>query len=54
VVSSDVFSGGRYYEEESLRYLRNLAELNRRLAGGAELVVEAVCGIPNVLKGKLP
>ena len=37
-----------------LRYLRNLAELNRRLAGGAELVVEAVCGIPNVLKGKLP
>ncbi len=54
VVSSDVFSGGRNYEEESLRYLRNLAELNRRLAGGAELVVEAVCGIPNVLKGKLP
>ena len=54
VVSNDVFSGGSDYGEESLRYVRELAKLNRLLAKEADLVVEVVCGLPNVLKGELP
>jgi hypothetical protein len=34
--------------------MRALAALNRALAARAELVVEVVCGVPNVLKGELP
>ena len=54
VVTNEVFSGGTDYGEESLRYMRLLAELNRELAARADLVVELVCGLPNVLKGELP
>ena len=54
VVTNEVFSGGADYDAECLRYLRALADLNRWLAGRAELVVEVVCGLPNVLKGELP
>ena len=34
--------------------MRLLADLNRELAKRADLVVETVCGLPNVLKGELP
>lgn len=54
VVTNEVFSGGADYTEESLCYLRVLAGLNRELAAHADLVVEVVCGLPNVLKGELP
>ena len=54
VVTNEVFSGGADYAEESLRYMRTLAELNRELAARADLAVEVVCGLPNVLKGSLP
>ena len=54
VVSNEIFSDGINYEGETLRYLKNLAQLNRMLAAEAELVVEIVCGLPNVLKGRLP
>ena len=54
VVTNEVFSGGADYGEESLRYMRDLAELNRELAARADLVTEIVCGLPNVLKGELP
>lgn len=54
VVTNEVFSGGTDYAEESLRYMRLLAELNRELAARADLAVEVVCGLPNVLKGSLP
>lgn len=53
VVTNEVFSGGAEYGEESLRYLRALADLNRELAARADLAVEIVCGLPNVLKGEL-
>lgn len=53
VVTNEVFSGGSDYEADTLNYLRNLAEINRRLAEKAELVVEVVCGVPNILKGAL-
>ncbi len=54
VVTNEVFSGGSDYGEESLQYMRRLAELNRSLAAGADLVVEVICGLPNILKGELP
>ena len=54
VVSNEVFSGGRDYGEETLAYLRDLAEANRRLAARADLVAELVCGMPDVWKGALP
>ena len=54
VVSNEVFSGGAEYDAESLRYMRALAELNRALAARADLAVEIVCGLTNVLKGALP
>ena len=54
VVTNEVFSGGADYDQESLRYMRALADLNRWLAARADLAVEVVCGLPNVLKGKLP
>ena len=54
VVTNEVFSGGADYDAESLQYMRNLADLNRMLAARADLVVEVVCGLPNVWKGELP
>ena len=52
VVTNEVFSGGKDYEGETLRYLRELAQINRVLAARADLVVEVVCGLPNLLKGE--
>lgn len=54
VVTNEVFSDGADYDAESLRYMRLLAELNREIAARADLAVELVCGLPNVLKGELP
>ena len=54
VVSNEIFSGGAAYEGETLAYMQNLAKLNRCLAERADLAVEVVCGLPNVLKGELP
>ena len=52
VVTNEVFSGGKDYEGETLRYLRELAQINRTLAARADRVVEVVCGLPNLLKGE--
>lgn len=54
VVTNEIFSDGGRYDEMTDLYLRNLARLNRELAREADLVTEVVCGLPNVLKGKLP
>ena len=54
VVTNEVFSGGTDYGEGTLQFLQELAALNRELAAKADLVAEAVCGLPNVLKGALP
>jgi adenosylcobinamide kinase/adenosylcobinamide-phosphate guanylyltransferase len=54
VVTNEVFSGGADYEDGTLQFLQELADLNRELAASADLAVEAVCGLPNVLKGALP
>ena len=54
VVTNEVFSGGADYGKGTLQFLQELAALNRELAAKADLVAEAVCGLPNVLKGALP
>lgn len=54
VVSNEIFSGGEENEGETLAYMGHLARLNRELAAKADLVVEVLCGLPNVLKGELP
>lgn len=51
VVSNEVFSGGRCYQGDTLRYLHLLARVNRALAARAEWVWEVACGIPVAQKG---
>ena len=50
IVTNEVFSGGKNYEEETLAYMRALARINRRLAKKADVAAELVCGLPNYLK----
>ena len=52
VVTNEVFSGGSDYEGDTLRFLWELAALNRALAARADRVVELVCGLEHVLKGE--
>ena len=54
VVSNEVFAGGRHYEEGTMAYLRQLAQINRCLAAMADNVCEVACGIPVYYKGKEP
>lgn len=53
IVTNEVCSGGRDYAGDTLRYMQELACINRTLAARADLVVEVVCSLPNVLKGVL-
>ena len=50
VVTNEVFSDGLLYDEETLEYIRALADINCRMATMAELVTEVVCGIPVNIK----
>ncbi len=52
IVSNEVFSGGSAYAGETDRYLRLLAEVNRRLAARADNVCEIICGLPQYHKGE--
>ena len=54
IVTNELFSGGTDYAGETLSYLKELARVNRELAARADLAVEVVCGLPQVLKGELP
>ena len=40
-----------FRSEDTLRYLRALAAINRLLAARADTVAEIICGLPNYLKG---
>ena len=51
IVSNEVFSGGLDYAGDTGRYLRLLAEVNRKLAARAHRVCEVVRGIPQEHKG---
>lgn len=53
MVTNEVCSGGTDYAGDTLAYMKELARVNRMLAARADLVIEVVCGLPNVLKGVL-
>jgi adenosylcobinamide kinase/adenosylcobinamide-phosphate guanylyltransferase len=52
IVTNEVFSDGLEYSKETMQYMRILGEINRRLAGESDVVIEVVYGIPIVLKGE--
>ena len=54
VVSNEIFAGGSCYEEGTMVYLRQLAQINRMMAAMADNVCEVACGIPAYYKGKEP
>lgn len=52
IVTNEVFSDGGHYDDSTQSYIRTLGEINRRIASNADVVVESVCGIPLIVKGK--
>ena len=54
MVTNDVFSDGVTYAESTREYLRQLADVNARVAELADCVVEVVYSIPLCVKGELP
>ena len=54
VVTNEVGSDGGNYGASTARYIETLGRLNRALASRFDAVAELVCGIPLMLKGRLP
>lgn len=54
VVTNELCSGGTDYAGDTLRYLRVLGEVNRRLAAMADAVCEVACGLAEYYKGEEP
>ena len=54
IVTNQVGEDGILYSTETMHYIKNLGEINRALARQSDCVIEAVCGIPLVLKGERP
>lgn len=51
IVTNEVFSDGRIYDETTMDYIRSLGKINCRLASEADLCVELFYTIPIYLKG---
>ncbi len=54
VVTNEVGRDGLNYSAETREYIRLMGEINRRAAEMADMVIEAVFGIPVTLKGERP
>lgn len=54
VVTNELGSGGTDYAGDTLRYLRVMAEVNRRLAALSDAVCEVACGLAEYYKGEEP
>ena len=54
MVTGDVFSDGIAYAPDTQSFLKKLADVNRAAARMADCVVEVVCSLPIMLKGKPP
>ena len=54
IVSNEAASGGADYLGDTLKYLRVLGEVNRRIAALSDAVCEVVCGIADYYKGEEP
>ncbi|MCC8169133.1 MAG: bifunctional adenosylcobinamide kinase/adenosylcobinamide-phosphate guanylyltransferase [Oscillospiraceae bacterium] len=50
IVTNEVFSDGIEYDGDTKKYMRNLGEINCRIAERADAVYEVVCGTANKLK----
>ncbi len=53
IVTNEVFSDGGAYDAETLKYIHNLGEINKKVQEMADAVVEVVYGIPVWMKGRL-
>ena len=53
VVTNEICSGGVDYDESTLSYMQELAQINRALAAKADRVVEVACGLPYFWKGAI-
>ena len=53
IVTNQVSYDGVEYPKETMEYIKNLCEINNRLSEIADTVIEAVYGIPVILKGEL-
>ena len=53
IVTNEIFSDGIEYDRETRRYQRYLAEIDRRIAARADLVVEVVYSIPLIHKNSI-
>ena len=54
IVTNQVGEDSMEYPRETMDYIKQMGELNRRLAERADCVIEAVCGIPVIWKGERP
>ena len=54
IVTNQVGEDGIEYPKETMNYIKNIGEINRKISEKADCVIEAVYGIPIVLKGELP
>lgn len=54
IVTNQVGSDGISYSAGTAEYIRVMGEINRKIAGYANNVIECVYGIPVVLKGEMP
>lgn len=54
IVTNAVGSDGIVYPVETMEYIKNMGSLNCALAEMSDRVIEAVYGIPVMLKGSLP
>lgn len=52
IVTNEVSCEGITYDSGTMEYVKNLSEINHRTAELSDNVIECVCGIPLVLKGR--
>lgn len=52
IVTNNIFEDGYQYDEVTKEYQKLLAEINQWIAEQSQVVVEVVCGIEQVIKGK--
>ena len=54
IVANEVGSDGIAYDSFTMEYIETIGALACTLAARADVVVEVVSGVPNVVKGELP
>jgi len=52
IVSNDVFCDGIEYDSSTIKYINNIGSINKAISSISDIVIEAVCGISVIRKGK--